>query len=153
MVFVVIYQVFMVGVDVCGFVGLIMEEFCVCWVIFGVFVLFYCNYNEYFFVILQEFYCWESVIKVVCKVIDICYCFFDYIYIVMYKQIVDGIFFINFVFYLYFNDVNMFGFENQYFYGFGFFVVFVIQEGFISVEVYFFKDIFYDFYIYKKIQG
>ncbi|KAJ5259271.1 Glycoside hydrolase family 31 [Penicillium angulare] len=147
-----IFQIPMVGSDICGFGGNAAEELCARWTTLGAFNPFYRNHNE-IQNIPQEFYRWPTVADAARKILNIRYRLLDYLYTSFHRQSETGEPFLQPLFYIYPNDMNTFSNEAQFFYGNALLISPVQGKGQTSVNAYFPSDFFYDWYTGQVIHG
>jgi len=147
-----IFQIPMVGPDICGFAGNTTETLCARWTTLGAFYPFMRNHAGDTS-ISQEYYRWNLTTAAARKIIPVRYRLLDYFYTAFHRQTATGLPSLNPLFYHYPEDTNTFGIEHQFFYGDDILVSPVLEENSTSVSIYLPNATFYDFWTLERIQG
>ncbi|KXN85442.1 Alpha/beta-glucosidase agdC, partial [Leucoagaricus sp. SymC.cos] len=103
--------------------------------------------------ISQEFYVWDTVAQAVRNAINTRYRLLDYLYTAFHQAHLDGTPVLHPLWFKYPKDTNTFPIDLQFFFGDSVLVSPVTQENSTSVDVYFPKDIFYDFATPTPVEG
>lgn len=147
-----IFQIPMVGSDVCGFIGAPSEHLCARWATLGAFNPFFRNHatsdapN-------QEFYLWELVTSAAKYAIDIRYRLLDYLYTALARQSEDGTPSLSPLWHWYPQDENTWGLDMQFFYGDCVMVSPVTGDEARDVDIYLPDDIFYTWEDHRPVRG
>ncbi|KAK0441270.1 glycoside hydrolase family 31 protein [Armillaria borealis] len=139
-----VYQIPMVGSDICGFGGNTTENLCARWAMLGGFYPFMRNHNSDTS-ISQEFYLWPTVAEAAKNVLDMRYRLMDYIYTAFHTASLDGTPVLQPLWFQYPADKATYPIDLQFFYGDSILVSPVTDEDSTTVTVYIPNDTFYDF--------
>ncbi|KAI6784884.1 uncharacterized protein J7T54_007978 [Emericellopsis cladophorae] len=149
-----IFQIPMVGSDVCGFGESTNEKLCARWATLGAFNPFYRNHATES-AAHQEFYLWPLVTSAAQYAIDVRYRLLDYIYTALEFQSRDGTpAVLKPMWHVYPQDEETFGIDLQFFYGDCVLVSPVTQEGSTDVDMYMPKGaLFYEWDSRAPVRG
>ncbi|KJA15188.1 glycoside hydrolase family 31 protein [Hypholoma sublateritium FD-334 SS-4] len=147
-----VFQVPMIGSDICGFAGDTTENLCARWAMLGAFYPFMRNHNADT-TIPQEFYRWETVAEAARNAIGIRYRLMDYLYTAFHQAHVDGTPVLHPVWFKYPKDANTYAIEYQFFFGDAVLVSPVTVDDATAVLIYLPCDAFYDFVTLAPIAG
>jgi alpha-glucosidase len=147
-----VFQIPMVGPDICGFAGNTTETLCARWTTLGAFYPFMRNHAGDTS-ISQEYYRWPLTAAAARKVIPVRYRLMDYFYTAFHRQTVTGLPALNPLVYHYPNDPKTFGIDHQFFFGDDILVSPVLEENSTSVSMYLPNATFYDFWTLQRVQG
>lgn len=150
--FAALFQVPMVGSDICGYGGFTNENLCSRWVWLGAFSPFFRDHQGWG-TPPHELYYSPQVASASRAAIDVRYRLLDYAYTALYTQTQTGSPMLNPMFFMYPNDTNTATLPYQFFWGDALMAAPISEENSTSVNVYFPKDQFYDFYTGAPVQG
>lgn len=146
------FQLPIVGSDVCGFNFNTNPTLCARWAVLGAWNPFYRNHAE-ISSISQEFYRWDMVADAARKAINTRYRLIDYMYTHLYRQSTQGLPMLTPLVWEYPEDANTFAIDLQFFFGDAFLVSPVTEPNSTSVDFYLPDDTFFDFVTLQKVQG
>ncbi|ESP01428.1 hypothetical protein LOTGIDRAFT_212916 [Lottia gigantea] len=140
------FGVTIVGADICGFRGDTTEELCTRWHQLGAFYTFSRNHNNNGNKAQDPASFGPALAKSTRKVLLTRYTLLPYLYTLIHKSHMMGHTVMRPLFFEYPTDVTTYNIDKQFLWGPALLITPVLDEGVRSVEGYFPKDIWYDFY-------
>lgn len=150
--FAALFQLPMVGSDICGYAGVTNDNLCSRWVFLGAFSPFFRDHSDIASP-PHELYRTPQVAAAARAAIDIRYRLLDYAYTAMWVQSETGSPMLTPLFFEYPSDINTASIQYQYFWGDSIMVAPVTDDNSTTVDVYFPADQFYDFYTGAPVTG
>ncbi|CAE7020263.1 hypothetical protein CFE70_002841 [Pyrenophora teres f. teres 0-1] len=147
-----IYQIPMVGPDICGFAGNTTETLCARWTTLGAFYPFMRNHAGDTS-ISQEYYRWPLTTAAAKNAIAVRYRLLDYFYTAFHRQTTTGEPSLNPLWFHYPSDSKTFAIDHQFFYGDSILVSPVLEENSTSVSIYLPNETFYDYWTGARVEG
>ncbi|KAJ4477621.1 alpha-glucosidase [Lentinula lateritia] len=147
-----VYQIPMVGSDICGYAENTTSTLCARWAMLGGFYPFMRNHNADTS-ISQEFYRWPVTAQAAKNVLDIRYRLMDYFYTTFHQASLNGSPVLQALWYKYPNDTSTYPIDLQFLFGPSILVSPVTDENSTSVTIYLPRDTFYEFLTLKPVFG
>ncbi|KAJ3982734.1 glycoside hydrolase family 31 protein [Lentinula detonsa] len=147
-----IYQIPMVGSDICGYAENTTSTLCARWAMLGGFYPFMRNHNADTS-ISQEFYRWPVTAQAAKNILDIRYRLMDYFYTTFHQASLDGSPVLRALWYKYPKDTSTYSIDLQFLFGPSILVSPVTNENSTSVTIYLPNDTFYDFLTLEPVTG
>ncbi|KAK8140364.1 alpha-glucosidase [Apiospora sp. TS-2023a] len=147
-----IFQIPMVGSDVCGFKLSPSDKLCARWTTLGAFSPFFRN-HAHDEAPPQELYRSPLVASAAKHAVGLRYRLLDYLYTALQKQSHDGTPAINPLWYLYPDDPSTYAIDHQYFFGPCILVSPVTDEDATGVNIYLPDDVFYELETGKTVRS
>ncbi|KAJ4463880.1 glycosyl hydrolases family 31-domain-containing protein, partial [Lentinula edodes] len=147
-----VYQIPMVGSDICGYAENTTSTLCARWAMLGGFYPFMRNHNADTS-ISQEFYRWPVTAQAAKNVLDIRYRLMDYFYTTFHQASLDGSPVLQALWYKYPKDTSTYPIDLQFLFGPSILVSPVTDENSTSVTIYLPRDTFYEFLTLEPVSG
>ncbi|KAJ4475469.1 glycoside hydrolase family 31 protein [Lentinula aciculospora] len=147
-----VYQIPMVGSDICGYAENTTSTLCARWATLGGFYPFMRNHNADTS-ISQEFYRWPVTTQAAMNVLDTRYRLMDYFYTAFHQASIDGSPVLHALWYKYPKDPSTYSIDLQFLFGPSILVSPVTDENSTTVTIYLPQDIFYDFLTLEPVTG
>ncbi|KAL6079351.1 P-type domain-containing protein [Balamuthia mandrillaris] len=141
----------LVGADICGFNGDTTEELCARWMQLGAFYPFSRNHNS-IGTISQEPYLWPSVAAISRQILRTRYSLLPYYYTLFFRANTKGESMVaRPIFFEFPEDSDALFYDRQFLIGPALLVSPVLQQGQTELDVYFPKDVWYDFWSNEQV--